>query len=387
MKVVLTERFIRYMKSKNLFLKWAYNDTNRDFFKKNKNKINEQNAYSLNILNNVSVFIFGGFCIYSKVTPDIYNLFHIYFIYFFVFIIINLIVKHMNKHNYFISNKILYLIIAFIYAFGIYIGCFNIPNLASVMFPVFLICLPLVFIFPTIEVTIFNLIFIIIFIIISKIIKPAAISFIDQTNIIACFLISTVTSYTINYTRLKEIIATISLADACNTDELTKLHNRRSFNNFIVNMFNNSTKNLTLMMIDIDNFKDYNDSYGHIYGDNCLISISEIFKKYEAKYGCYIARYGGEEFVLVDYTHTLEESIDIAKDLIQTIFDMDMEHIKSYYQRITISIGIASKSPSIVSNYIDLINLADDALYQAKNNGKNTYMVATHATYVMYDID
>jgi diguanylate cyclase (GGDEF)-like protein len=170
------------------------------------------------------------------------------------------------------------------------------------------------------------------------------------------------------------------LEHACNTDELTGLHNRRSFNKFIEKIFPNPMYNdITLMMIDIDNFKDYNDLYGHIYGDNCLMTVGKLFQEFEANHECYIARYGGEEFVLVDYKHNLVEVELIAKDLIQLIYDMNIENINSQYKKLTISIGVSSKSTSKVKNYIDLINLADDALYQAKNNGKNTLMIARHS--------
>ncbi|MFA9376913.1 MAG: GGDEF domain-containing protein [Lachnotalea sp.] len=203
--------------------------------------------------------------------------------------------------------------------------------------------------------------------------------FIDASNIVACTLISAFTSYTVSCARLKEIRANMRLERACNTDELTGLPNRRNFNKYITNIFDNSAyKTLTLMMIDIDNFKDYNDSYGQVYGDNCLTTIGNIFLEFEETYNCYIARYGGDEFVLVDDVHTLIDIEIIAKNLIQTISNMNIENINSKYNKITLSIGIASKPTSEVKNYIDLINLADEALYQAKQNGKNTFMIARH---------
>lgn len=376
------------MKLKHLFLKWAYNNTHKDFFKENKQKIDQLNTSSLNTLNNVAVVMFGTFCIYSKLTNDITGLFNTYFIYFIIFLMLNLLCKHIQYYDYIISTHFLYIVIGLIYVFGIYIGCFNITNLAAVMFPVFLICLPLVFIMPMIGINLLNILFIIIFLYFSRQFKSDTIALIDQANIFASLFISAVTSYTVNCARIKEISATLKLESICNTDELTKLHNRRSFNKFIVTIFDKTTADkLTLMMIDVDNFKNYNDSYGHICGDNCLVSVGEIFKEFETKYGCYIARYGGEEFVLVDYTHPLPEAVSIAKELIQVISDINIEHIKSTYKKITISIGISTKSTPSVTNYIDLINLADDALYQAKSNGKNTFMIATHSASSLRMID
>lgn len=369
-----------YMELKHLFIKWAYNNTHKDFFKANKEKINQLNTASLNTLNDVAVIMFSILCIYSKLTNDFAGLFNTYFVYFIIFLMINLLCKHVQHYDYIISNHFLYIVIALIYIFGIYIGCFNITNLASVMFPVFLICLPLVFIMPMFEINLFNVFFITIFLYFSRKFKADTIVLIDQANIFACLIISAVTSYTVNCARIKEISATLKLESACDTDELTNLHNRRSFNKFIVTIFDKtSADQLTLMMIDVDNFKDYNDSYGHLCGDNCLVSVGNVFKEIENKYGCYIARYGGEEFVLVDYTHPLPEAVSIAKELIQIISDTNIEHIKSNYRKITISIGVSTKLNPSVTNYIDLINLADDALYQAKSNGKNTLMVATHS--------
>ncbi|WP_180272640.1 GGDEF domain-containing protein [Konateibacter massiliensis] len=248
------------------------------------------------------------------------------------------------------------------------------------MFPVFIICLPLIFILPMMEVTLFNLLFVILFIYFSRTFKEYDVAFIDQTNILACFFISTVTSYAVNHARIKELTVRYQLEHACNIDDLTQVHNRRSFNKFIVDAFDNaSADKFTLMLIDIDNFKDYNASYGHICGDNCLISISKIFQDFEKKYGCYIARYGGKEFVLVDSFHSPEEISFMAKELVQTVSDLNIEHIKSTHKKVTISIGISSKSTVGITNYIDLINLADDALLQAKKSGKNTVIFATHS--------
>lgn len=376
------------MKVEDLFIKWAYNNTYKNFLKENKDKIIQLNMSSLNTLNNVAVFIFGILCLYSKLTNDYAGLFGAYLFYFIIFIVINILCKHIMYFECIISDYFLYFVIALIYAFGIYIGCFNKLNIASVMFPVFLICLPMIFILPTIEINIFNLIFIAIFLFYSMQYKSDTVLFIDQANILACFFISAVTSYTINCSRMKEISSSQKLEMVCNTDELTSLHNRRSFNQYIIKIFDKTPANrLTLMMIDIDNFKDYNDCYGHLCGDNCLVTIGEIFKKFESNHDCYIARYGGEEFVLVDTKHTLQETVTIAKELIHIISEANIEHLKSSYKKITLSIGISCKATSNVTSYIDLINLADDALYQAKSNGKNTYMIATHSASSMKLID
>lgn len=369
-------------------MKWAYHNTHKNFFQENKNTIIQLNMSSLNTLNNVAVFIFGILCLYSKLTNDYADLSKAYLLYFIIFILINILCKHIMHYDYVISDYFLYFVIALIYGFGIYIGCFNMLNIASVMFPVFLICLPMVFILPTIEINIYNIIFIAIFLFFSMQLKSDSIAFIDQINILACFFISTVTSYTVNCARMKEISSSQKLEMVCNTDELTNLHNRRSFNKYIINIFDKTPANqLTLMMIDIDNFKDYNDCYGHICGDSCLVTIGEIFKKFESNHDCYIARYGGEEFVLIDNKHTLQEAVAMAKELIYIISEANIEHIKSRYKKITLSVGISCKATTNVTSYIDLINLADDALYQAKSNGKNTYMIATHSASSMKMID
>jgi diguanylate cyclase (GGDEF)-like protein len=210
--------------------------------------------------------------------------------------------------------------------------------------------------------------------------KQPEIVTIDFANIIACSLISTVISYSVTCVRLTEINSNILLELACNTDELTGLHNRRSFNNFIEDVFDNPQySRLSLMMIDIDNFKDYNDTYGHVNGDICLSQIGNVFKDFELKNDFYVSRFGGEEFVVIDYNHSIKEVEQIAKSLLQTIYNMNIENINSSYKKITISVGISHKENTNVHNYIELINLADDALYQAKNNGKNTLMIANHS--------
>lgn len=368
------------MELKHLILKWAFYYKDKQFFGDNKERINEINLSALNHLNDLAVVMFGAFYIYIRLTKNFIDFSFIYLIYFIIFFILLLIYRQIIKPSYIVSNLLIYFTITILYSLGIYIGCIVTPPLVSVMFPVFLICLPLIFILPPVIMSFYNIVLIAIFLFFSHSLKPNLIASIDQINIIACFLISVVTSYIVNCARIKEIAASIQLELVCNIDEITKLHNRRSFNKYIIDIFHHpSSDQLTLMMIDVDNFKDYNDSYGHICGDNCLISIGNAFRKIEEKYGCYIARYGGEEFVLVDSTHSLSECVHIAKELIRNITDIDIEHINSNYKKITISVGISNKANSNARNYIDLINLADDALYQAKSNGKNTLMVASHS--------
>ena len=163
-------------------------------------------------------------------------------------------------------------------------------------------------------------------------------------------------------------------------DPLTQLANRRRFDESFPKEWMRSQRNnkpLAFIMIDIDFFKQYNDTYGHQAGDVCLTTVSNLIQNNIKRPGDTIARIGGEEFALILPDTDSEGAVKIAKQLRDSVIDLAIPHGTSIYEVVTISLGIAVCSNKQQSgSYKILYSLADKALYQAKNSGRNTYVLA-----------
>lgn len=160
-------------------------------------------------------------------------------------------------------------------------------------------------------------------------------------------------------------------------DGLTGVRNRRYFDETLDKEWLISSKThspITLLMFDIDYFKKYNDTYGHLTGDFCLQSIAQAINNQISGNSDYtFCRYGGEEFALISPSTTLEEGMDIAFQIQETIRLLQIPHISSDIADIvTLSIGIATKIPIPSEKPQALIQMADSALYLSKTKGRNT---------------
>lgn len=156
-----------------------------------------------------------------------------------------------------------------------------------------------------------------------------------------------------------------------NTDYLTGLNNRRNLMSYLAGVY--SQKDVSLLMLDLDNFKQVNDHFGHEAGDRALIKTSELLK--ECFPEDYIARMGGDEFMLVVKGRTLSDvkhNAERLSDRLRTEFQGKVE-----FQGITLSIGIVSIGivPKKRRSVSELLQIVDDMLYEAKNSGKNCYRV------------
>ncbi|EJO68918.1 sensor domain-containing diguanylate cyclase [Leptospira kirschneri] len=160
------------------------------------------------------------------------------------------------------------------------------------------------------------------------------------------------------------------LFEQASTDPLTKLKNRRMFNeelNNLIHVCNKESLPLSLLMIDADHFKDYNDKFGHIAGDKVLVELASLLTKTFRKKDV-LARYGGEEFIAALPNTSEVEANQIAERLVQTVREFSWEK-----RSVTISVGITtSNSKSINSEYsLNLIEQADKALYCSKVSGRD----------------
>jgi len=159
------------------------------------------------------------------------------------------------------------------------------------------------------------------------------------------------------------------------TDVLTKISNRRAFDEYMNKIWESSRgrgQSLTVMMMDVDHFKLYNDSFGHIEGDKCLVRISEAISTKFRRRGDMFARFGGEEFIAVVANKPGDNMIKFAEKVRLAVERLEIPTTEQAGGPfVTISIGVASRTPEEVENPYNLVELADGALYAAKQTGRN----------------
>ncbi|MEE2729714.1 MAG: diguanylate cyclase [Pseudomonadota bacterium] len=163
-------------------------------------------------------------------------------------------------------------------------------------------------------------------------------------------------------------------------DGLTGIYNRRYFDEQMAQEWRRHQRQrspLGVALVDVDYFKAYNDEYGHQGGDGCLRAVAQCLTLALRRPGEQVARYGGEEFVIIlPYTDNIE-LLKIGPWLCEQVRSRKIPHAKSAVaQWVTISVGLASCTPSIQTGPDHLLGLADKALYQAKASGRNQCVVA-----------
>ncbi|WP_243280455.1 GGDEF domain-containing protein [Clostridium sp. 1001271B_151109_B4] len=156
------------------------------------------------------------------------------------------------------------------------------------------------------------------------------------------------------------------------TDELTQCYNRRYINERLpvdIDKAKRENEELSIVLVDVDHFKDINDKYGHLAGDLILKELINVIKSNIRTTVDWIARYGGEEFLIVFNGATKEEAYNIS-DKIRLIVEKNVFKYQGININITISIGISTLNQGII-NIDELIEVADKNLYKAKKNGRN----------------
>ncbi|MCI0528936.1 MAG: diguanylate cyclase, partial [Nitrospira sp.] len=158
-------------------------------------------------------------------------------------------------------------------------------------------------------------------------------------------------------------------------DGLTGVANRRGFDESLEREWRRGVRYktpLSLIMIDIDCFKAYNDNYGHLSGDECLRQVATTLSYKVRRPGDFVARFGGEEFVAILPATHVEGAAVVAEALRTGVESLAILHAYSQVSdRITISLGVASTFPKLNASSVTLITTADRALYQAKRDGRN----------------
>jgi diguanylate cyclase (GGDEF)-like protein len=158
------------------------------------------------------------------------------------------------------------------------------------------------------------------------------------------------------------------------TDALTGLPNRRRFDQDLANEWRRSMRDcqpLSLLMLDVDRFKAYNDTYGHQRGDSCLKQVAEACLDVVSRPGDLVARFGGEEFVVILPNTEDEGARHVADKICEALRSRRLPHSGNAPGIVTISAGCTTLVPCFGKHSSDLIEMADQALYRAKYSGRN----------------
>ncbi len=182
----------------------------------------------------------------------------------------------------------------------------------------------------------------------------------------------------------REVRSRRMLSTMATQDGLTGLANRRHFDEMTTREFNRAARSrepVSLIMVDLDHFKAYNDHFGHPGGDECLRTVARVIRDVAGRSGDLSARLGGEEFAILLHGAGIERARAMAEELRTTLQELALPHAPEIGGVVTLSAGVAIARPTPVSHGMEaLIARADAALYEGKARGRNVVVVDEHAS-------
>ena len=194
--------------------------------------------------------------------------------------------------------------------------------------------------------------------------------------LICAIIIGTAGGYALEHANRTSFLERKLLVEIAELDGLTRLLNRQTFESRVRETWRRAVKEqraVTVLMIDVDHFKLYNDHYGHQAGDECLRSVANAVRNgVGSRTGDFVARYGGEEIIAVLFDRTYGEAREIAQRIVQEVASLAIPHESSNgATHVSVSVGAATQIPTIASSYDAVVRLADGALYTAKRQGRD----------------
>jgi diguanylate cyclase (GGDEF)-like protein len=201
----------------------------------------------------------------------------------------------------------------------------------------------------------------------------------DALAVLGTNLFGASVAYMHEKTSRKRFLEACLLREMVARDGLTGIQNRRMFDQHIARAWQQAVreeKRIAVLLADIDCFKDYNDHYGHQAGDECLRAVAVSLSQCARRPLDFVARYGGEEFAIVLYQASHEYVAEVLTRIQRSIAELNIPHDASRVaSRLTVSIGAAFVLPAANRTLEGLIQLADEALYSAKEEGRNRVIV------------
>jgi diguanylate cyclase (GGDEF)-like protein len=201
----------------------------------------------------------------------------------------------------------------------------------------------------------------------------------DAISIVAANLFCASVVYMHEKTSRMHFLEAGLLREMVARDGLTGIQNRRMFDHHIQRIWQQAmreSERVAMLLVDVDCFKDYNDRYGHQAGDECLRAVAVSLSQCARRPLDFVARYGGEEFAIVLYQASAEYVAEVLTRIQRSIAELNIPHEASRVaSRLTVSIGVANVVPVANRTADGLIQLADEALYTAKEEGRNRVVV------------
>jgi len=192
--------------------------------------------------------------------------------------------------------------------------------------------------------------------------------------VLTTLLLCIVGYHDIEYAQRRNFLETSVIAELIARDELSGLASRTAFDEHLAQLWSQadrSASSLAVLMVDVDQFKTYNDTHGHLAGDGALRAVAQLLKNTARRPLDLAARYGGDEFIAVLYDLPSERVYEIAERLRQGVEDTALSGELRPSARLTVSIGCAVIVPSAQRSPQGAVQLADEALYEAKQAGRN----------------
>jgi diguanylate cyclase (GGDEF)-like protein len=209
---------------------------------------------------------------------------------------------------------------------------------------------------------------------------PAAVVLIDSGVLVFTNFMGAMVCYSLERARRTSFLEERLLIEAARHDGLTGIHNRRTFDEHVDRLWLQAIRDqvpLGLILVDIDHFKAYNDCYGHQAGDDCLKQVAWSLMHCGRRPLDIAARYGGEEFAIVLYDARRDHVEEVARRIRASIQNLGVDHLASPAEkkRLTVSIGAACVEPVSGRSHFGFIQLADEALYEAKDTGRDRIVI------------
>lgn len=366
------------------FNKWRYLGYSKEILKKCENAIDKNNMKVLKSASILGVIIWTITAIfYSIIQKHTHSTISLFYglLSLIVFLISSKVYKFSKRYSTNVKNGLIMVCAIITYSFGIFIGTFGAGNDLAVTVVWQFIFISIIFDMIPMK----NLIMIptaIIFIFCSYITKDNIKASYDLINVTTAIIIGLYMSWYKTRLRVESIINKFKLKEKnkklyyLNTiDSLTGLLNRKEIFKILCSLHEECIKDdekLVCLMMDVDNFKAYNDFYGHPYGDKLLHQLGKVFNDLCETNEIYIGRIGGEEFLACWKLKENEDPQNMANKIRKSVIALNIPHVKSDASKVvTISQGLFVDTDNKIEKYETAYILADEALYQAKNRGKN----------------
>ncbi len=263
-------------------------------------------------------------------------------------------------------------------AFILVISIFPSPITLPIFFSIFYIFMSILFILPPAKILGLLTAYEVAFIILAFHYKTKEVLAYDIFSSLTTWFIALILFFVFLGLHLRESRMRQLLEITSQQDTVSGLANRFAFETYITKTYHtccNTKQSLAIFMIDIDDFKIYNDTYGHIAGDTCLHTLCGSLKQYADNENFFIARFGGEEIVAVVVDQQVEQLKHYAEGLLTAVRDCGIPASFSSTGKVTISIGVAIATEPQYTLRVSLIEQADHALYEAKRRGKDQYII------------